>query len=161
MWHVTPFHAVNSIKSTDKCIFTYGLYISCPRWPQSSPYSRTSPLCHTHSLWKCNKNNTYGEYLSHRRQNKQNDVCAQRRLRSAWASAKSDQCLRCTLYELLRTQYFFMRAAKTLNRLGGCPGWSESSLGALVISLVLSCCDSYNNISIRDECIQVVFGSKK
>ena len=30
----------------------------------------------------------------------------------------------------LRTQAFFMRTAKTLIRLGGCPGWSESSLGA-------------------------------
>ena len=40
-------------------------------------------------------------------------VCAQRRLRSAWAS-----------------QGFFMRTAKTLIRLGRCPGWSEVSLGA-------------------------------
>ena len=31
-----------------------------------------------------------------------------------------------------------MRTAKTLIRLGGCPGWSESSLGAQVILLVLS-----------------------
>ena len=30
----------------------------------------------------------------------------------------------------LRTQCFFMRTAKTLIRLGGCPGCSESSLGA-------------------------------
>ena len=30
-----------------------------------------------------------------------------------------------------------------LIRLGGCPGWSESSLGALVILLVLSCGGSY------------------
>ena len=45
-------------------------------------------------------------------------VCAQRRLRSTWASAQ------------LRTQAFFMRTAKTLIRLGECPGWSESSLGA-------------------------------
>ena len=38
-------------------------------------------------------------------------LCAQQRLRSAWASAQSDQSLRCP-HE------------------GGCPGWSESSLGA-------------------------------
>ena len=31
-----------------------------------------------------------------------------------------------------------MRTAKTLIRLGGCPGWSESSLGAQVSLLVLS-----------------------
>ena len=30
----------------------------------------------------------------------------------------------------LRAQAFFIRTAKTLIRLGGCPGWSESSLGA-------------------------------
>ena len=57
-------------------------------------------------------------------------VCAQRRLRSAWASVQSDQSLRCALNGWLRTQVFFMRTAKTLIRLGGCPGWSESSLGA-------------------------------
>ena len=28
-----------------------------------------------------------------------------------------------------RTQGFFMRTVKTMIRLGGCPGWSESSLG--------------------------------
>ena len=36
-----------------------------------------------------------------------------------------------------------MRTAKTLNRLGGCPGWSESSLDAEVILLVLSCVGSF------------------
>ena len=36
-----------------------------------------------------------------------------------------------------------MQTAKTLIRLGGCPGSSESSLGAHVILLVLSCCGSY------------------
>ena len=44
----------------------------------------------------------------------------QRRLRSAWASAQSDQSLRCVLCGWLRTQTFFMRTAKTLIRLGGC-----------------------------------------
>ena len=40
----------------------------------------------------------------------------------------------CALNGLLRTQAFFMRTANTLIRLGGCPGWSEYSLGAQ------SCC---------------------
>ena len=52
-------------------------------------------------------------------QNQQNGIYAQRRLRSAWASAHE-------------------RTTKTLIRLGGCPGWSESSLGTRVILLVLS-----------------------
>ena len=38
---------------------------------------------------------------------------------------------------------FFKRTAKTLIRLGGCPGWSESSLGAHAILLVLSRCGSF------------------
>ena len=38
----------------------------------------------------------------------------------------------------LRTQAFSMRTTKTLIRLGGCPGWSESSLGAHAILLVLT-----------------------
>ena len=38
------------------------------------------------------------------------------------------------------------RTAKTLIRLGGCPGWSESSLGATFILLVLSCRGSYFNV---------------
>ena len=57
-------------------------------------------------------------------------LCGQRRLRSAWASAQSDQSLRYALNGWLRVQAFFMQTAKTLIRLGGCPGWSESSLGA-------------------------------
>ena len=36
-----------------------------------------------------------------------------------------------------------MRTAKTLIRLGGCPGWSESSLGAQAILLVLLWGGSY------------------
>ena len=57
-------------------------------------------------------------------------LCAQRRHRSAWASAQSYQSLRCAHNGYLRTQAFFTRTAKTLIRLGGCPVWSESSLGA-------------------------------
>ena len=62
-------------------------------------------------------------------QNQQSD-CAQQRLRSARASAQSDQRLCCALSGQLRTQAFYMRTVKTPIRLGGCPGWSESSLGA-------------------------------
>ena len=46
-------------------------------------------------------------------QNQQNGMYPHRRLRSAWASAQSDQSLCCAL----RTQAFFMRTAKTLIRL--------------------------------------------
>ena len=56
-------------------------------------------------------------------QNQQNGMCAQWRLRSAWA----DQSLCCLHEESLG---HIERTAKTLIRLGGCPCWSESSLGA-------------------------------
>ena len=61
---------------------------------------------------------------------KQNDYAPTRRLRSAWASAQSDQCLRCPREESLDPELPIECTAKTLIRLGGCPGISESSLGA-------------------------------
>ena len=70
-------------------------------------------------------------------------LCAQGKLRSAWACAQSDQSLRFVLTGWLRTQAFFMRTAKTLIRLGRCPGWSESSLGAHAILLGLLWGGSY------------------
>ena len=65
-------------------------------------------------------------------------LCAQRRLRSAWASAQSDQSLRCPHEESLGPQLPIKRTANNLIRLGECSGWSESSLGALIL-FVLSC----------------------
>ena len=64
------------------------------------------------------------------------DMCAQRWLKSACASAQSDKSLRCmheeTLYRLLSK----MRPAKILIRLRECAGWSESSLGAYVLRYI-------------------------
>ena len=65
-------------------------------------------------------------------------MCAQQRLRSAWASAQSDQSLRCPHEESLGPYLPIECTVKTLIRLGGCPGWFESWLGAQVILLVLS-----------------------
>ena len=47
--------------------------------------------------------------------------------------------LHCALNRYLRAQCFFMQTVKTLIRLGRCPGWSESLLGAQIILLGLSC----------------------
>ena len=66
---------------------------------------------------------------SHDKTKQQNGMRAQRRLRSAWVSAQSDQNLRCPPEESLGPYLPIERTAKTLIRLGGCPGWSESSLG--------------------------------
>ena len=43
----------------------------------------------------------------------------------------------------VRNQAFFIRTVNTLIRLGGCPGWSESSLDAQTLFLVLSWGGSY------------------
>ena len=84
------------------------------------------------------------QFEAHHEKNQQNDLCAQRKLGSAWASAQSDQSLPCVLSgKLPRTKVLFMRTAQTLIRLGGCPGWWKSLLGAYVILLVLSCCHSF------------------
>ena len=45
-----------------------------------------------------------------------------------------------------------MRTAETLIRLGGCPGWSESSLGAHATLLVLSCRGSLRRFYHRILC---------
>ena len=63
-------------------------------------------------------------------QNQESGCAPSKRLRSAWASAQSDQSLRCLHEESLGPLLPIERTAKTLIRLGGCPGWSESSLGA-------------------------------
>ena len=66
-------------------------------------------------------------------------LCAQRRLRSAWVSAQSDQSSPCAQWVAKDPSFLHAdRTAKALNRLGGCPGCSESSLGAHAILLVLS-----------------------
>ena len=53
---------------------------------------------------------------------------AQRRFRSACASAKSDQSLRMALYGQPSIQSMFRLSAKTLISLCNCTGWSDSSL---------------------------------
>ena len=85
-------------------------------------------------------------------QNQQNGMCTQRRLRSAWASAQSDQSLRCPHDESLGPQLPIEHTAKTLIRLGEAPGWSEYSLGAQSLcwfchevahfSILVRCCYS-------------------
>ena len=71
-------------------------------------------------------------------------------------SDQSDQSLRCALSRKLRTQTVFMRTAKTLIRLDGYPCWSESSLEAHAIVLVLSWGGSYIEHCFRDRIRQSV-----
>ena len=72
-------------------------------------------------------------------QNQQNDMCAQRRLRSAWASAQSDQSSLCAQW-----------VAKDPSFLHADSEDSESSLGAHATLLVLSCCSS-NSLCMVDK----------
>ena len=74
-------------------------------------------------------------------------LCTQRRLRSAWASTQSDQSLCCPHEESLGPYLPIERTVKTLIRLGGCPSWSESSLGTNASLLVLS--QSGSDLSLR------------
>ena len=67
-------------------------------------------------------------------------LCTQRRLRSA----QSDQSSLCTQW--VAKDPILMWTAKTLIRLGGCQGWSESLLGTDDILLVLSWGGSVVNI---------------
>ena len=57
-------------------------------------------------------------------------------------SNDSDQNIRCPHEEVLGPCLSLERTLKALIRPGGCPGRSESSLGAQIISLVLSCAGS-------------------
>ena len=69
-------------------------------------------------------------------------------------SDQPNQSLRCALNGQLKVQAFIMRTTKTLIRLGRCPGWSESSLGAQDILLVLSWCGSYKATTGKWICVK-------
>ena len=63
--------------------------------------------------------------------------------------AQSDQSLCCQHEETLYPRIPIKSTAKTLIRLCRCPCWSESSLGAIVIWLVLSCCGLLKQVAQR------------
>ena len=64
-------------------------------------------------------------------QNQRNGMCAQQRLRSAWASVQSDQ-------SAMRSMGSLGPQLSSCRQRRFCPGWSESLLGAHAILLVLS-----------------------
>ena len=71
-------------------------------------------------------------------------MCVQRKFRSACAFAQSDQNPHWAHFGWILMQSFFMRTTKTLIRLGGCAGWSESPLGAHVRRYGFPCWKSFN-----------------
>ena len=93
-------------------------------------------LCHTCTFINIQKTNE----LLHDRTNKMTFAPSEDSDQTGHLSSLISRC--CGLNGWLRNQAFFMRTVKTLIRLGrcpGCPGWSESSLGAQTFLLVLSC----------------------
>ena len=62
-------------------------------------------------------------------QNQQNWMCAQRRLRSAWATARSDQSS-LSAWRKLGSLAIHWAHSKDSDQTGRTPGWPESSLGS-------------------------------
>ena len=65
-------------------------------------------------------------------------LSAQRRLWSDWVDAQAHLSLHSVCLKRNWVLIYTLSAQRRLIRLGGCPGWSESSLGTKVILLVLS-----------------------
>ena len=65
-------------------------------------------------------------------------MCAQQRLRSAWASAQSDQESFQYIQWVAKNPSFLHADSEDTDQTGQMPGSSESSLGAQAILMVLS-----------------------
>ena len=81
--------------------------------------------------------------LSQRRLNLQIDLCDRRRLKSASASAQSDQSLCWSHVPSWTSRLSKDEWMRLLTILGGCTGWSESILVTQVLLYILSCVGSY------------------
>ena len=78
------------------------------------------------------------------RQNQQNDMCAKCRLRSAWASAQSDQSSQCTQW-VAEDPMFLHAYSEEFDQTGQMPKLIWVFAGRKVILLVLSWGSSNNN----------------
>ena len=87
-------------------------------------------------------------YMSHDMTKPTKWLCAQRRLRSAWTSAQSDQSLRCALNVQLRTRAFLMWTGKT-GQTGRMPRLIWVFAWRTLILFVLSYRGSYKKICLR------------
>ena len=106
----------------DRVLITINFYTNyrwSPKIPVSSLILFLSDTTHTHYFFLRTilEKKIYiinGLNWATARQNSQNDLCTQRRLRSVWAPAQSDQSLRCALHGQLRTWAFFMRMPRLI-----------------------------------------------
>ena len=76
-----------------------------------------------------------GEHVSHLMTKPTKWMCAQRRLRSAWASAQSDQSLRCPPEETLGPYLPIELTAKTLIRPDEADAQADLSLRSILLIL--------------------------
>ena len=76
---------------------TFQLSLRCLRNTRWTVFSNTSILEAIQPVRELFDYLYASRYMSHNMTKPTKWVCAQRRLRSAWASAQSDQCLRCAL----------------------------------------------------------------
>ena len=124
----------------------------CPGWSESSLGAQSLRwFCHVAAhleLGHC-KTYTMRHALSQNSYEPQHDktnkmACAPNEDWTAWASAQSDQSSLCAHW-VAKDPRFLHADSQTLIRLGRSirPVWSESSLGAQIILLVLSCYGSY------------------
>ena len=145
---------------------TAGFYIECIKrfqvfwtWQTADRGMTEWHICHE-TVGSFQKSDIEVLFWAAAWKNQQNDLYAQRTLRSAWASAQSDQSLHRPQEETLRPQLPLEGTVKTLIRLGRCPVWSESLLGTQIILLVLSCSGSFIFSSISEQSItSVAFNS--
>ena len=86
-------------------------------------------------------------------QNQQNDLCAQQRLRSAWASAQSDQSLRCPHEESLGSLATHWAHHEDSDQTGKIPRLIWVFAGCTVILLVLSWGGSFFKVSLTAQII--------
>ena len=147
-------------------VFKAGLYKLNPRWFQRwqshcylttgeiSPQYELNPKSSDHpyqdeALLKIIKEYTMLSWWQGQniwvtaRQNQQNYICTQLRLRSA--CAQQHGLIRVFAVQSVGRLCPIFSSYKQLRliRLGRCPGWFESSLGAQVILFVLSCSSSF------------------
>ena len=110
-------------------VFSYTCYVRRSNWNKHICTKITGQKINRGQK-RHNHINVCTEHVSHDTTKPTKWLCARRRFRSAWASAQFDQSLRCPHEESLGPSLPIKRTAKILIRLGECPGWSKSSLGA-------------------------------
>ena len=105
-----------------------------------------SLLCNTRYKWVKDKSPIFAVpwwHLSHDMTKPTKCVCAQWRLRSAWASAQSDQSLHCSAQWVAKDPRFLHADSEDSDQTGPMPRLIWVFAGHTPVLLVLSCCGSF------------------